>query len=248
MKGKCKKMKLKVMTFNIEHGLDYADYRETKKEKINLDLSAEIINNEDADIICINEVRGLGKHPAYNGQDVIMSEKTNRNVVFSKCIEFEQFGPYGDALLSRFPVDNYTVIDIPDPEMKDEDEYYETRKLLKAEINLEKKITVFISHFGLAKAERRNAVEVLINELKKVDTPVIFMGDLNMTPDCDIIRPIYRELKEVYTQEGPFTYRTPDPEQKIDYIFVSKDIEVKAVKTIEKMVSDHFPVVAEIEI
>lgn len=241
-------MKLKVMTFNIEHGLDYADYKETKKEKINLDLSADVINNEDADIICINEVRGLGKHIAYNGQEKIIAEKTNRNVVFSKCIEFEQFGPYGDALLSRFPVDNYTIIDIPDPEIKDEDEYYETRKLLKAEINLEKKITVFISHFGLAKAEQRNAVETLLNELKKVNTPVIFMGDLNMTPDNEILKPVYDTLKEVYISGGPFTYRTPNPDQKIDYIFVSKDIEVKMVKTIEKMVSDHFPIVAELEI
>lgn len=241
-------MKLKVMTFNIEHGLDYADYRETKKEKINLDLSADVINNEDADIICINEVRGLGKHIAYNGQEKIMAEKTNRNVVFSKCIEFEQFGPYGDALLSRFPVANYSIIDIPDPEIKDEDEYYETRKLLKAEINLEKKITVFISHFGLAKAEQRNAVETLLNELKKVNTPVIFMGDLNMTPDCDIIQPIYRVLKEVYTSGGPLTYPSMAPTEKIDYIFVSKDIDIKNVKTIEKVVSDHFPIVAEIEV
>ncbi len=241
-------MKLKVMTFNIEHGLDYANYKETKIEKINLDLSAEVINNEDADFICINEVRGLGKHPAYNGQEKIMAEKTNRNVIFSKCIEFEEYGPYGDALLSKIPATSYEIIDIPDPEIKDEDEYYETRKLLKAEFDLEKKITVFISHFGLAKAEQRNAVEVLINEIKKVDTPVIFMGDLNMTPDCDIIQPIYGVLKEVYTSGGPFTYRTPNPDQKIDYIFVSKDIEVKNVKTIEKMASDHFPIVAELEI
>ena len=82
-------MKLKIMTYNIEHGLDYADYKKTKVEKINLDLSADVINSEDADIICLNEVRGKGKHPAYNGQDIIMGEKTNRNVAFSKCIEFE---------------------------------------------------------------------------------------------------------------------------------------------------------------
>ena len=241
-------MKLKVMTYNIEHGMDYAKYKKTGVDEIKLDLSAAVINAEDADIICLNEVRGKGKVPEYTAQAEIMGEKTGRNSVFSKCIEFEKYGPYGDALLSRYPIKHWEIIDIPDPEIKDEDAYYETRKLLKAELEPDKKITVFISHFGLAKSEQRNAVEVLISEIKKVDTPIIFMGDLNMTPDNEILKPIYDALNEVYVSGGPATYPSLAPEEKIDYIFVSRDIEVKSAKTIEKVISDHFPVVAEIEI
>lgn len=241
-------MKLKVMTYNIEHGMDYVEYRNTKKDIINMDLAASVINEVDADIICLNEVRGKGKHPVFMEQAEIMGEKTNRNFVFSKCIDFPNLGPYGDALLARYPITNYEIIDIPDPQVKDEDVYYETRKLLKVEFELEKKITVFISHFGLAKSEQRNAVEVLLREIKKVDTPVIFMGDLNITPDDEIIQPIYTELKEVYTTGGPLTWPSHAPEIKIDYIFVSKDITVNNVITFEKVVSDHFPIVAEIEL
>ena len=126
--------------------------------------------------------------------------------------------------------------------------YYETRKLFKATFELEKKITVFISHFGLAKSEQRNAVEVLLREIKKVDTPIIFMGDLNITPDNEIIQPIYAQLKEVYKSGGPLTWPSEAPTMKIDYIFVSKDITVKSVETLEKVVSDHLPIVAEIEL
>lgn len=236
------------MTYNIQHGLDYVEYKKIKQDIIDMNLTATVINEADADIICLNEVRGKGKHPVFMEQAEIMGEKTNRNFVFSKCIEFPNLGPYGDALLARYPITNYEIIDIPDPQVKDEDVYYETRKLLKVEFELEKKITVFISHFGLAKAEQRNAVEVLLKEIKKVNTPVIFMGDLNITPDNEIIQPIYAVLKEVYTTGGPLTWPSHAPEIKIDYIFVSRDITVNNVITLEKVVSDHFPIVAEIEL
>ena len=241
-------MKLKVMTYNIQHGLDYIKYKKIKQDIIDMDLTAAVINEVDADIICLNEVRGKGEYPSFTEQAKIMGEKTNRNFVFSKCIEFPNLGPYGDALLARYPITNYEIIDIPDPQVRDEDTYYETRKLLKVEFELEKKITVFISHFGLAKSEQRNAVEVLLREMEKVDTPIIFMGDLNITPDDEIIQPIYAALKEVYTTCGPFTWPSHAPEIKIDYIFVSRDITVNNVITLEKVVSDHFPIVAEIEL
>ena len=241
-------MKLKLMTYNIEHGLDYVEYRKVKKDIINMDLAASVINEVDADIICLNEVRGKGQHSTFTEQAEIMGGKTNRNFVFSKCIDFPKLGPYGDALLARYPITNYEIIDIPDPQVKDEDVYYETRKLLKVEFELEKKITVFISHFGLAKSEQRNAVGVLLREMEKVDTPIIFMGDLNITPDNEIIQPIYAALNEVYTTGGPLTWPSEAPTMKIDYIFVSKDITVKSVETLEKVVSDHLPIVAEIEL
>ena len=241
-------MKLKIMTYNIEHGLDYLLYKKTRVDNVNLDLSAEVIKCENADFICLNEVRGRGENPLYTNQAELMGEMTERYSYFSECIYFENNGPYGDALLSKFPAESYSVIDIPDPEIKDEDAYYETRKLFKAEFNPEKKITVFISHFGLAKSEQKNAVSVLLNELKKVDTPVIFMGDLNMQPDDEILKPVYEVLNEVYVSGGPKTYPSPEPCEKIDYIFVSRDIKVLSADTIEKVVSDHLPVVAEIEI
>lgn len=241
-------MKLKVMTYNIEHGLDYLQYQKVKRDIVNLDLSAQVINQENADIICLNEVRGEGPDALYTEQAEIMGEKTGRYAYFSKCIEFNGQNPYGDALLTRFQAASHRIIDIPDPEIKDEDTYYETRKLFKAELELEKKITVFISHFGLAKSEQRNAVEVLLNEIKKVDTPIIFMGDLNMRPDDEIIQPIYEVLKEVYVSGGPATYPSVSPNEKIDYIFVSKDVKVLSANTIEKVVSDHLPVTAIIEI
>lgn len=241
-------MKLKVMTYNIQHGLDFVEYRKIKQDIINLGLTATVINEQDADIVCLNEVRGKGKHPIFTEQTEEMGEKTNRYAAFSQCIEFPNLGPYGDALLARYPITDYEIIDIPDPQVQDEDVYYETRKLFKATFELEKTITVLISHFGLAKSEQRNAVEVLLREIKKVDTPIIFMGDLNITPNDEIIQPIYAELKEVYGAGGPLTWPSHAPEMKIDYIFVSKDIAVNHVETLEKVVSDHFPIVAEIEI
>lgn len=240
-------MKLKVMTYNIQHGLDYAVRKATGEMKIVFDPFADFINETDADVIGLNEIRDKGTDPEYTEQAKILGEKTGRYHYFTKCIEFKGHGPYGHAALTKVPAE-HTVIDIPDPEVRDEDVYYETRKISKLVLNLEKKVTVFTAHFGLAKSEKRNAVKTLLEEIKKVDTPIIFMGDLNMMPDNEILAPVYEVLNEVYGEGGPNSFPSIDPYEKIDYIFVSRDVKVLKAETPDKVISDHLPVIAELEI
>ena len=50
---------------------------------------------------------------------------------------------------------------IPDPLVKDEDAYYETRCIIKAKVNVNSElITVIVTHVGLAKSEEENAIKV----------------------------------------------------------------------------------------
>ena len=56
------RMKLKVMTFNMQHGLDYLKYKSLPKNEkydcIDLDVMADAIRKCDPDIVGLNEVRG----------------------------------------------------------------------------------------------------------------------------------------------------------------------------------------------
>ncbi len=240
-------MKLKLMTFNICHGEDYEHFLENKEEIINLEKFGSYIKSMDRDIIGLNEVRDYYEpDPDYPAEAKILGELTGRNYIFAKAINMP--GPYGNGFLTKYPIKSYEIIPIPDPEIKDEDVYYETRCLLKVVLDIGKDITVFVSHFGLAKQERRLAVKTVIEEAKKVTTPVILMGDFNLQPTDEIIAPLYENFNEAFAENNPFTFPSNDPCVKIDYIFYSKDIKLISSEVKRDVVSDHCAVLADFEV
>ena len=147
------------------------------------------------------------------------------------------------------------ICPIPDPVTRDEDVYYETRVILNALVDFEgTDVDVFVSHFGLAKAERANAVKILAELIKDSSHPVIVMGDFNAQPDDPVLDPIRGLLSDtfdVYPDKNAKTYPTnPEfgPDQKIDYIFVSKEFRTESVEIIDRQLSDHKAYIANVEL
>lgn len=231
------------MTFNIQHGRDFI------KRDINLPMMADVIRHQQADIVGLNEVRGKGIHTDYQEQAQMIGEDLGYYYYFGKVIDLPQ-GPYGNAIVSRFPLTEIETIMIPDPVIKDEKVLcYETRCIIKAKI-VSLNVTVLISHFGLAQREQKNAIATLLKELAKIKGPCIFMGDLNMTPEDEKIKDIQNHLTDVSTmlKGNKLSFPSVNPVRKIDYIFVNDFIEVIAAEIPEIVASDHFPHTAIIKI
>lgn len=245
-------MKLKIMTYNICSGHDHNDYTPENPNHGALTVDATragyVMKKHMPDIIGVNEVRGKGNIPEYAEQARQMGEVLGYHYFFGPAIQFEN-GPYGNAILSRFPILHAEVIPIPDPEVKDEDAYYETRDIIKAELDVPGGMTVFVSHFGLAKSEEKNAVATLLDALKDVKGNVLFMGDLNMRPDNPILAPVFDVLNDTASiqAEPPMTFAWYNPDRKIDYIFTSKNIRTLDIEVPFEKTSDHMPYVANIE-
>ena len=86
------------------------------------------------------------------------------------------------------------TIKIPDPNPKRvEGGYYETRCLLKAE--LQNGLLVLVTHFGLCIDEQENAVKTILENIR--DEKCILMGDFNVTPDNELLSPIKAKMKEI---------------------------------------------------
>ena len=104
---------MKVMTFNIQHGLNYVEQR------IDFDIMARAIMECGADIVGLNEVRDLGTDEEYQAQAKILSELCGmEHYYFAEATKFPG-GPYGNAILSRVPILSKEVISIPDPPLTD---------------------------------------------------------------------------------------------------------------------------------
>lgn len=231
---------MKIMSFNAQHCLNYLE------QKIDFQIMAEAIKKCDADIVGLNEMRGKGTHPEFEAQTEILASLTGlKNYYFARAIDFK-WGPYGNGFISKYPIISAQIIPIPDPEVKKYNRYYETRCLLK--VKLSNGVTVLVTHFGLNPDEQENAVKTVLENLE--DEKCVLMGDFNVLPDNEILKPIRERMKDTADafQGERFSHPSDDPNRKIDYIFVSRDIEVISADIPEIVASDHRPHTAEIKI
>ncbi len=231
---------MKIMTFNTQHCRNYIE------DKIDFEIMAKTIKKYGADIVGLNEMYGESKSAGFRNQAEILSELTGlRHNRFAKAIELDAGVPYGNALLSRYEITESETIIVPDPEPKTGTGYYETRCVLKAKLS--NSITVIVAHFGLNKDEQQNAVKTIIENLE--DEKCILMGDFNVLPDNEVLNPIRERMKDAADlfEETLYSFPSDAPNIKIDYIFVTPDIELVSADIPAVVASDHRPHIAEIE-
>ncbi len=233
---------MKIMSFNTQHCLNYLE------QKIDFEIMADTIKKCNPDIIGLNEIRGECAQAAdYADQTAILSRLTGiQNYYFAEAIKFGGIKPYGNAMLSKLPVISAETIIIPDPNPKKYDGYYETRCVLKAK--LEGDITVLITHMGLNPDEQENAVQTIIENI--APQKCILMGDFNMQPDNPLLIPIRKRMVDTakYFTEPKLSFPSDKPEIKIDYIFVSPDVEVIEADIPAIVAADHRPHTAKISL
>lgn len=233
---------MKVMTFNIQHCLDY------KKQVIDTDLFANTIKKYNPDVCGLNEVRGDGPVEGYTDQTNALGDKLGWERYFGEAIKVRKTSPYGNAIVSKYPFKSTETIKIPDPVFKFERISYEARCIIKAVIEIDgTDICFLVTHMGLAKSERKNAVNALCKILDETKIPVILMGDFNTHPEDNVFAPLFERLMDTDEKaeiRNMNTFPSDAPRIKIDYIFY-RGLKCIGVETITQVVSDHLPIIAE---
>lgn len=252
-------MKIKIVTFNVR-----IDSTEGYTERFK--LIKEKIAAESPDVICFQEmsekmlkvtVRGLdeyyvvggGRNTNRLGESVAIAFKKER-FVLGNC-RTKWLSPTPHVPSSQFTIDQSgcprvsTMISLTDIESETTFRVYNTH----------------LDHVG--KLARIKGITQIIEDIKKDDliypSFAILTGDLNATPDSDVVETIKNEgglvdvtdkFVKTFNNYGK-PYRQWDAD-KIDYIFTSPDIVcVSSVLWDEmpdgKYMSDHFAICAELE-
>ena len=235
-------MKARIMTFNTQHCAAFLDGL-----RIDLPLFGRTVAESGADIVALNEMRNIGPREGYTDQTGMLARLAKmKEALFSEAIRFEGILPYGNSLISKLAVREWETVMIPDPNPRGYSGYYETRAILKAE--LESGLRVLVTHVGLNPDEQENAVRVLKPLLRR--EKCILMGDFNMEPDNPLLKPIMNRLYDTAQNftSPKLSFPSDTPKVKIDYIFVSKDLKVEYADIPEIISSDHRPHVATIEL
>jgi len=241
-------MKLKIMTFNIQHGRNH-NY---SGDVIDLPAMAENVREQTPDIFGLNEVR-CGTNPdflsGYSDQPKFFADNLGYSSYFGDAIKIKDDCSYGNAIFSKFPMLKCEKIMIPDVTER-VGARYETRCIIKSEYEIGgKKLTVLNSHFGLGVGEDVNAVDTVISLLQQIEGAVVLMGDFNKTPDHPKIKRLSELLTDSHESLGKaeLTFPSNAPEIRIDYIFV-RGAKIVSAETVKKIVSDHYAITAEIEL
>lgn len=235
-------MTLTVATYNIAAGLSDGLFK-----KKNYYKSADVIKNLNADIITLNEVgkpipEYIEEHAAF-----LAGYCGYKYFAFAKATTFSSY-PYGNAILSRYPLKNIKIIPVRRfinifPGI------YEPRCILTAEVQSEKPFRIICTHLGLMPDERKMGISKVAEQLAVSKKPTVFMGDLNINGNNKTtVRPLRKWLRDVCENRNLKTFPAKKPKKRLDYIFISGNIYVDDVFTVDSVASDHLPLVAKISL
>ena len=147
---------------------------------------------------------------------------------------------------------NYGLVTYSKYPIKSEEHIYlssfrEQRGMLHTVVKVGyKNLNVINIHLGLDNEERYIQLEELMDFIKKLeDEPYIVLGDFNQGR-VDIDEEILKDAAKVLDKSNILTF--PTGLDRIDYIFVSSNIEILDYDVLIKDMSDHYPIVAKIKI
>lgn len=238
------KNEIKVMTYNVHH-CNPPD----KKDVIDVDAIAEVIRQQNADMVAVQEVDvNTGRSGKIN-QAALLSQKSGLpHYYFAKAMDYDG-GEYGLLILSKYPLSNTQTIQLPKTENKRD----EPRVLALATITLPGGLLI---RFGSTHLEAFNKTSRMlqIKEINRVAAsttlPFMVAGDFNAEEKSDVIQTL--DLSFTRTcYNCPKTFDEASESGTIDYIAFKKDnpFVVKSHQVIQnKTASDHFPVVALLQI
>ena len=234
---------VRVLTYNIHHG-------EGLDGRIDLKRIARIIRQTEADLVALQEVdRGVTRSDRVD-QPARLAELTGLQAVFEKNIDC-QGGEYGNAVLSRLPIESHENHALPRVGAN------EQRGLLEVQVRTGgQRLVFFATHLDHQRddAERMASVAALHELLGAcADRPVIVAGDFNATPDSRVLSAAAEFLTSTIEGETAAggTYPADQPERRIDHILSDGRSGLRLTECrvlLEPVASDHRPVLAVFEL
>jgi endonuclease/exonuclease/phosphatase family metal-dependent hydrolase len=219
-----------IMTFNIHHG-------EGLDGRVNIKRIADLIQNEKADVIALQEVDRYRWRSGYVDQARELAELLGMDMRFAPSLIYTA-GQYGNAFLSRYPIEDSSYTLLPDSK--------ELRTLLEIKIKVNSEpVRIATTHLGLSKEDRSNQLARISEMVKNYDDPLVVAGDFNMELDSFPFKIDTTQLTNVPLR-ADVTSTFVDG-KRIDYIFTNRK-NVQSSWAIPTIFSDHFPVITLIRL
>ena len=264
------------MSWNVEHFdiLEHKTHPERKGEMLDLineyqpDIACfqEMVGS-DIDSSAINYVPFFAKRLQF--QDYLYS--------YNRKLDFDSKHHFGVIIFSRYPIlkkqtnsyppndynsifqyvdilkgtDTFRVFNIHLQSLKfsDANRQYIDDPTMQSEMDLERSKNI-IAKFHSGFLKRKIQSDRIKAAMDSSRYPVIVCGDFNDVPNSYAYSTIGKGMKNCFAEKGTGigrTFYSISPTLRIDNIFTDKSFETKQFVRIKKKISDHFPIIADIE-
>ncbi|PQO36483.1 endonuclease/exonuclease/phosphatase family protein [Blastopirellula marina] len=230
---------LRVLSYNIHHG-------EGMDHKIDLPRLAGVIKSVSPDLVLLQEVDRNVKRSGEVDQIAELAKLTGMQFAFGGNLSLGD-GKYGNAILSRFPLEDVENHLLPNGEGG------EQRGVLSAVVKLPESLggvecRVLAAHLDHrpGDADRLASVDAIAKWLGEEDRLAILGGDFNATPESEVLKKFREWWTPAGTQETP-TIPVAKPTRQIDFVGYRYGETIKvgeAVVLDEPVASDHRPILA----
>jgi endonuclease/exonuclease/phosphatase family metal-dependent hydrolase len=231
---------LRVLTYNIHHG-------EGMDGQLDLPRIAEVIKRVKPDVVALQEVDVKTGRSQGVDQAAELGKLTGMHSAFGKAMEFDG-GAYGGALLSRWPLEDVRVMELPKAEGA------EPRCILAARIQPDGDRPAFVfagTHLEHAKAQlclcQAGKLGPYLADSKGL--PVILAGDLNAEFDSAPLTVLRRHYAVAASESLP-TFPADQPRTSLDHVLYRPTSEWQVMETQvvdEPAASDHRPLLVVLQ-
>ena len=238
---------LRIMTYNVHRcvGVD---------RKLDPGRIAAVIAQSRPDIVALQEVDVGRSRTGGVDQAHAIAARLGMAFHFNAALKVQE-EQYGDAILTSGELTLIKAGALPgSPDFR----RLEPRGALWVNIRIgERRLQVLNTHLGLVPHEQRAQALALagpewIGGALRRD-PLIVLGDFNATPHQAVYRTLAGRLNDarisVESARASPTFPSRLPMLAIDHVFVSEDVQVKAVRAITaplaRVASDHLPLIVD---
>ena len=233
---------LRVLCYNIHYG-------QGNDEVYDLERLASVIKRAKPDLVALQEVDVGVERSGRVHQLRRLAQLTGLSARYGPTQHYEG-GLFGNAVLSRLPIEDVHIQPLPYTESTPEKVTYPRGAIMVTVRTSTGRAIRFIStHFQHNVPEDRVAEAKAINEhfADEASTPTILAGDMNARPDSEPIRILSQQWTAANDDPPAPTAPSRNPTSRIDYIFYrpqSSFALISAEVVDESMASDHRPVLA----
>jgi len=254
---------------------EWDDWEERKDNGLILDSIYRSIRYENPDIICFQEFfnQPLGEyktkrefkkkqdykyvHDEYTfkekGSQYGMATFSKFPIIQKEFIRFKETQNNG-VLISdiKRESDTVRVLNVHLQSFKFGREHYKYMKGLKDStidaININKTKDLF-TRLNIGFKKRADQLKIVKQQIETSPHPVIVCADLNEIPLSYVYENLSNDLSDAFLNSGSgmgITHTSGYPFMRIDYIFTSNQLKTTSFHIVEKELSDHYPIVAEV--
>lgn len=238
--------RLRVATYNV-HGCVGMD-RQRSEARI-----AEVIADACVDVVGLQEIDSGRTRSAGVDQTAEIARQLGWHHHFHLAMK-QADGPYGDAIISRYPLSLRREIELPG-----KPPWYcpETRGAACVTATTEIGVVEVVNtHLGLGRQERWFQAQLLTSGewISSGEAPMILLGDFNSLGWSRSFRLLGRKLRNVRTllpgAKRLRTFPTKFPLIALDHVFVNAALQPTNVRVhctrLARVASDHYPLVVEL--